>query len=96
MRIVLVGCGRVANHYRTILNDPKLADVQVVGVCDVDASKRMDFASHFRAFESANIEECVAQANPNLVVVATPSGLHVWRRVSEQIQSSGSTAEVGC
>ena len=76
MRIVLVGCGRVANHYRTILNDPKLADVQVVGVCDVDASKRKDFASHFRALESADIEECIAQGSPDLVVVATPSGLH--------------------
>ena len=84
MRIVLVGCCRVANDYRTILNDPKLADVQVVGVCDVDASKRKDFASHFRALESADIEECIAQGlteSPILSLAETVKIMEVMEQI---------------
>lgn len=76
MRIVIVGCGRVARHYWSILDDPKLADIRVTGVCDSDAQKRLEFATHFQSFESEDIEECIAKGNPDLVVVATPSGLH--------------------
>ena len=77
MRIVIVGCGRVAMHYRSILDDPKFADLQVTGVCDVDPRKRLEFATHFQSFESADLGECIANGNPDLVIVATPSGMHV-------------------
>ena len=76
MRIVIIGCGRVAKHYRSILDDPKFADLRVTGVCDSDAQKRLEFATYFQSFESADFEECIAKGNPDLVVVATPSGLH--------------------
>ena len=76
MRVALIGCGRVAKHYRAVLSDPQLTSIQVSGVCDVDTQKRLDFARHFGAYESADIEDCITKSDPDLVVVATPSGLH--------------------
>lgn len=76
MKVALIGCGRVAKHYRTMLAEPLLSDVQVVGVADVDAVKRDDFAEHFGAVAASSVEECIERSNPDLVVIATPSGLH--------------------
>jgi predicted dehydrogenase len=76
MRIALVGCGRVAKHYRSMLADPMLKHVQVVSVCDTDAAKRDDFAKHFGAQATSTVLECVETGEPDLVVIATPSGLH--------------------
>jgi len=76
MKVALIGCGRVAKHYRTMLAEPLLSDVQVVGVADVDAVKRDDFAEHFGVVAASSVEECIERSNPDLVVIATPSGLH--------------------
>ena len=76
MRIALVGCGRVAKHYRSMLADPSLKDVRVVSVCDTDQERRNDFAEHFGARATTTVAECIETGNPDLVVVATPSGLH--------------------
>lgn len=76
MRIALIGCGRVAKHYRSMLSEPLLRDVQVVGVADVDSVKRDEFAEHFNAIAASSTNECIERSNPDLVVVATPSGLH--------------------
>jgi len=76
MRIALVGCGRVAKHYRSMLADPLLSDVKVVGVVDIDAAKRDEFAKHFGAVAAQTVEECIEKCTPDLLVIATPSGLH--------------------
>ena len=76
MRIALVGCGRVAKHYRTMLADSLLSDVKVVGVVDTDAAKRDEFAQHFGAAPATTVEECIEKSNPELFIIATPSGLH--------------------
>lgn len=76
MRIALVGCGRVAKHYRSMLADPSLNDVRVVSVCDTDQERRNDFAEHFGARATTTLAECIETGNPDLVIVATPSGLH--------------------
>jgi len=76
MRIALIGCGRVAKHYRAMLAEPSLRDLQVVGVADIDPAKRDDFAAHFGAVAASSVGECIERSNPDLVVVATPSGLH--------------------
>ncbi len=76
MRVALVGCGRVAKHYRSMLADPMLKDIQVVSVCDTDVAKRDEFAKHFSAHATGNLRECVEDSKPDLVVIATPSGLH--------------------
>ncbi len=76
MRLALIGCGRVAKHYRTILAQSSLRDVKVVGVADVDAPKRDEFALHFGAISASSVDECIERSNPELVVIATPSGQH--------------------
>jgi len=76
MKIALIGCGRVALHYRAVLDSGAVPGVKVVGVCDVDERKRSEFANHFCALESDSLEDCLSRSKPDLVVIATPSGLH--------------------
>lgn len=76
MRVALIGCGRVAKHYRAMLAEPLLKDVKVVGVADIDVAKRDEFAQHFGAIATSSVGECIERSNPDLVVIATPSGLH--------------------
>jgi len=76
MKLALIGCGRVAKHYRAMLAEPLLNDVRVVGVADADAAKRDEFAKHFAAVATSSVGECIEKSNPDLVVIATPSGLH--------------------
>jgi len=59
-----------------MLADPLLSDVKVVGVVDIEAVKRDDFAKHFGAVATTTVEECIEKSNPDLLVIATPSGLH--------------------
>jgi len=59
-----------------MLADPLLSDVKVVGVVDIDAVKRDDFAKHFGAVATTTVEECIEKSIPDLLVIATPSGLH--------------------
>ena len=76
VRVAVIGCGRVAKHYRSILADASLRDVKVVGVADPDPAKRDEFAKHFGAVASPSVGECIEASRPDLVVIATPSGLH--------------------
>lgn len=76
VRVAVIGCGRVAKHYRSILADASLRDVKVVGVADPDPAKRNEFAKHFGAVASPSVGECIETSRPDLVVIATPSGLH--------------------
>ena len=76
VRMAIVGCGRVAKHYRSILADSSLRDIAVVGVVDPDSAKRDEFAKHFGAVASPSVGECIEATRPDLVVIATPSGLH--------------------
>ena len=57
MKLALIGCGRVAKHYRAMLADPLLNDVRVVGVADADAAKRDEFAKHFAAVATSSVGE---------------------------------------
>jgi predicted dehydrogenase len=76
VKIALIGCGRVARHYQFILDSGVAPGIDVVGVCDIDERKRSEFADHFSAYGSDALEACLAHARPDLVVIATPSGLH--------------------
>lgn len=76
MKIALIGCGRVARHYKAIFDSGTVPGVEVVGVCDVDSSKRDEFSHHFNVPGTMTIAECLSLTNPELVVIATPSGLH--------------------
>jgi UDP-N-acetyl-2-amino-2-deoxyglucuronate dehydrogenase len=75
IRFALVGCGRIAqNHFEAIRRHAEHAEL--VAVCDTDpaALAAAAKATHAQAFDS--LCALLANARPDCVVLATPSGLH--------------------
>ena len=75
IRFALAGCGRISSNHFDALS--KHADrAELVGVCDVDqeAVRRAAQRTGARPFES--FVEMVEAAAADVVVLATPSGLH--------------------
>lgn len=76
IRVGLIGCGRVAQHYRKILESGAVKGWRVVGVCDPRREAAQDFARHFACEPYAGPEAMLERAQPELALVLTPSGLH--------------------
>ena len=75
IRFALVGCGRIsAKHVEAIAAWP--ADAELVGVADIDPAARERAAAATTAPGFPSLEALLAGADPDLVILATPSGLH--------------------
>jgi UDP-N-acetyl-2-amino-2-deoxyglucuronate dehydrogenase len=75
IRIGLVGCGRIANNHFEAF-EAHAADCHLVAVCDTDPIALELAVARTGAVGYATIEELLAQADIDLVVLSTPSGLH--------------------
>jgi len=77
MRVALLGCGRVAEHYKKMLIDIDPVDkFDVVGVCDVKINKAEKLATWFDAKAFSDVEEMISVIDINVLFVLTPSGNH--------------------
>lgn len=75
IRFGLVGCGRIStNHIESIQRHAERAEL--VAVCDIDQSRLAAAAAHTGAPAFASLEELLAGADIDAVILATPSGLH--------------------
>jgi UDP-N-acetyl-2-amino-2-deoxyglucuronate dehydrogenase len=75
IRFALVGCGRIsANH-------------ELVAVCDVDRQALDKAVAQTGAAGFENLHDLLKQSNADIVVLATPSGLHPDQAV--QVANSG-------
>ena len=75
IRFALVGCGRIsANHFEALEKHKDRAEL--VGVCDIDP--RALAAAHQRTGVAAfaSLDALLVKTDADLVVLATPSGLH--------------------
>lgn len=80
IRIAVVGCGRIsANHFAAI---EKLSEYfELVGVCDGHAETLKQAMDQTHAPGYATIEELIQTANPDIVTLCTPSGLHAKQTI---------------
>lgn len=76
MTVAIVGAGRVAQHYRTMLRAPGVSGWRMVGVCDLDAARADSLARHFACPSFADYHTMLDRSRPDLALVLTPSGLH--------------------
>jgi len=76
INIAFVGCGRVANHYKNLMNSNNLEETKVVGVCDTDLEKAKKFSNKFSENFFDNIDEMLNYKNIDLAIICTPSGMH--------------------
>lgn len=86
IRLALVGCGRIsANHLRAI--EAHSERVELVDVCDVDANALAHTASKTGAVAHQSLEALLKRTTADMVVLATPSGLHPEQAI--QVAASG-------
>ncbi len=76
IRIVTIGCGRVAQHYKKILDSGVVSNWMMVGFYDVLSDRSEYFAQHFNTKSYESFESMLETAKPDLVLILTPSGLH--------------------
>jgi len=78
MRYCLIGCGRVSPEHLRAGRDHNL---EIAGLCDIDPAQidlNLGFAKDFLAGVPVyqNYKKMLAAQRPELVAIATPSGLH--------------------
>lgn len=76
LRIAIIGCGRVAQHYIKILDSGVVDGYEIVGVCDAKPAVVEAFAKHFSCTAYTDFARMLDSAHPDMVWILTPSGLH--------------------
>ena len=75
LRLALVGCGRIAqNHFAAIRQHDER--VELVAVCDVKPEALASAVANTGAAGFTSLDDLLAGSEADLVVLATPSGLH--------------------
>jgi UDP-N-acetyl-2-amino-2-deoxyglucuronate dehydrogenase len=86
IRFALVGCGRIArNHFGAIEKHPE--SIELVGVCDNNPPRLEQAMAATGAPGFASLTEMLAGTKADIVVIATPSGLHPEQTI--EIAASG-------
>lgn len=86
IRLALVGCGRIAdNHFGAI--EKHQDRVELVDICDVDPQALADAVTRTGAQGHRNLTDMLAVTTADLVILATPSGLHPEQAI--QVAQSG-------
>jgi len=75
IRFALVGCGRISKNHIEALKRHS-GDAELVAVCDVDPTVLQTAQSATQARAFASYDELLARKEIDVVVLATPSGLH--------------------
>lgn len=71
----LVGCGRIAKRHAELLSG-EIKGAKLIAVCDVNLERARAFGEKFGVTWYSELTEMMNQANPDVVSVLTPSGLH--------------------
>jgi UDP-N-acetyl-2-amino-2-deoxyglucuronate dehydrogenase len=76
IRIAVIGCGRVAQHYKKIFDSGVVSNWVMVGFCDILSDKSNYLSNHFNTNSYTSFEMMLDSESPDLVLILTPSGLH--------------------
>lgn len=89
IRFAVIGCGRIAGkHFEAIAEHD--GDAELVAVCDADPAALAAAQERTAAPGYASLSETIAKARPDIVVLATPSGLHC----AQTIEAAGAGCHV--
>jgi len=87
IRFAVVGCGRISNNhfqsFRALEND-----IELVGVCDTNPGRLDAAVATYGVPGYGAIADLLAEAEADVVVLATPSGLHARQAIE--------AAQAGC
>ncbi len=74
MRVALLGCGRVANHYEYIIK--KIKEIKVIACCDIIKKKADYMASKYNCKSYSDESEMYKSEKIDFVFILTESGNH--------------------
>ncbi len=75
IRVGIVGCGRIsANHFKAL--ELHRESLQLVALCDNDRAALEAAQNKYQVTGFSSLQEMLARADIDLVVLCTPSGLH--------------------
>jgi predicted dehydrogenase len=74
--LAVIGAGRVAQHYKLILDSGVVSGFSIVGVCDIDYKAAESLSRHWRCGAYVCPQKMLDDLKPDLVLVLTPSGMH--------------------
>ncbi len=75
IKIALAGCGRISkNHFNAI--EKHSGDLQLTAVCDTLPERASQFGEQYQVPCFTNLETMLSKNDFELLVLATPSGLH--------------------
>jgi UDP-N-acetyl-2-amino-2-deoxyglucuronate dehydrogenase len=79
-RVALVGCGRISkNHFEAI---DQIDGLELVAVSDADAERAKQAGAQWNVPHFTSYEQMLAESKPDIVTIATPSGLHAEQGVA--------------
>ncbi len=86
IRFALAGCGRISgNHFDALEKHAERAEL--VGVCDVDPAAMAKAAERTGAHGFKSLDKMLAGTDADIVILATPSGVHAEQAV--QVAAAG-------
>jgi UDP-N-acetyl-2-amino-2-deoxyglucuronate dehydrogenase len=81
IRFALVGCGRISsNHFDAL--ETHAARAEVVAVCDIDPTALAAAVERTGAPGFTSLAALLAGSSPDVVILATPSGLHAEQAIA--------------
>lgn len=80
LRLAIVGCGRIStNHLAAI--QTHASDIELVAVCDTDPERLARVVASTGVSGYSTLAELLAIGNVDVIVLATPSGLHARQAI---------------
>ena len=76
VKISIVGCGRISNHYKDILISNKIKNFKVVATCDLKNEQAIRMSKFFNCPHYTSLKEMINKIKIDLILLLTPSGLH--------------------
>ena len=76
-KVSIVGLGRIAEHYLNILNSKSFNNINISSVCDKKKNKLNKFLKKYKRIPVfSNLNNLLIIDKPDLLIIATPSGIH--------------------
>jgi len=76
INIAFIGCGRVAQHYKSLLQDKPINDLNVIAVFDLNIKTAKNFSERFSENYLDNFDNLLKINSIDLAILCTPSGEH--------------------
>ena len=75
-KLAFVGCGKVATHYKNLIKQNPIENLEISGVCDSNLETAEIFSENFSKKYFNDLDKMLSEIETDLVIVCSPSGLH--------------------